>query len=166
MIILLDYILNPIDEDLTILVLLLKTKPAVSKKKTDSAIQVYYSVILTNSMAVFWKMASLLSSTIMYQYYYIHTTSPKSHLCCIKDLEFDHQSHPLENKTKRAVVGGRGSHIGLQKSGSTRYIYLFGSFPVSFQIYRHLIPITSDASKQIILNWMISLSEILKRKET
>ena len=38
MIILLDYILNPIDEDLTILVLLLKTKPAVSKKKTDSAI--------------------------------------------------------------------------------------------------------------------------------
>ena len=38
MIILLDYILNPIDEDLPILVLLLKTKPAVSKKKTDSAI--------------------------------------------------------------------------------------------------------------------------------
>ena len=37
MIILLDYILNPIDEDLTILVLL-KTNPAVSKKKTDSAI--------------------------------------------------------------------------------------------------------------------------------
>ena len=62
MIILLDYILNPIDEDLPILVLLLKTKPAVSKK-TDSAI---YTVILTNSMAVFWKMASLLSSTIMY----------------------------------------------------------------------------------------------------
>ena len=130
MIILLDYILNPIDEDLPILVLLLKTKPAVSKKKTDSAIQVYYSVILTNSMAVFWKMASLLSSTIMYQYYYIHTTSPKSHLCCIKDLEFDHQSHPLENKTKRAVVGGQGvAHWTKKKWKHQVHIYLHNLDP-------------------------------------